>query len=98
MPQPVKHHPSTNHNKKKRKACGIQKQQSDDVNTTTASSSSSIVPNHESLSTSNGSFCVCGRGFVGDMIACDRDGCLIEWYHFDCAGIEEEVSSFISLL
>jgi ankyrin repeat protein len=40
---------------------------------------------------SNGSFCVCGRGFVGEMIACDREGCLIEWYHFVCVGIEEEV-------
>mmetsp|Transcript_7320 Transcript_7320/g.10913 ORF Transcript_7320/g.10913 Transcript_7320/m.10913 type:complete len:154 (+) Transcript_7320:704-1165(+) len=32
-------------------------------------------------------YCFCGRGFDGDMIACDRSGCNIEWYHFECVGL-----------
>lgn len=48
--------------------------------------------NNNMMMTVGGSFCVCGRGFVGKMIACDREGCSVEWYHFDCVGLEEEVN------
>lgn len=37
------------------------------------------------------SFCTCGKGFVGQMIACDSASCLIEWYHFKCVGLHAEV-------
>jgi ankyrin repeat protein len=39
----------------------------------------------------DGSFCICGRGFVGKMIACDRTDCAIEWFHFECVGLTDEV-------
>ncbi|RYH30112.1 hypothetical protein EON65_06200 [archaeon] len=33
-------------------------------------------------------WCVCGGAFEGGaMIACDSPQCVLEWYHFDCAGI-----------
>jgi hypothetical protein len=38
-------------------------------------------------------FCVCLRGFEGQMIACDSSSCVVEWYHFGCVGLVEEVSS-----
>jgi len=25
------------------------------------------------------------------MVACDGRGCLIEWFHFECVGLSEEV-------
>jgi ankyrin repeat protein len=40
----------------------------------------------------DGSFCICGRGFVGNMVACDMADCPIEWYHFECVGLTKEVS------
>jgi hypothetical protein len=43
-------------------------------------------------STGDGSFCICGRGFVGKMVACDKADCVVEWYHFDCVGLLAEVS------
>lgn len=42
-------------------------------------------------------FCICVRGFEGSMIACDSSNCLIQWYHFECVGLFEEVSTMISL-
>jgi hypothetical protein len=39
-----------------------------------------------------GSFCICGQGFVGKMIACEKAGCTIEWFHFQCVGLLQEVS------
>lgn len=45
-----------------------------------------------STSTSSlGSFCICGQGFVGKMIACEKAGCSIEWFHFQCVGLTQEV-------
>ena len=43
-------------------------------------------------SSSVGSFCICGQGFVGKMIACEKAGCTIEWFHFQCVGLLQEVS------
>jgi hypothetical protein len=39
----------------------------------------------------DGSFCICGRGFVGNMIACEMTGCEVEWFHFECVGLTKEV-------
>ena len=44
-----------------------------------------------STSSSVGSFCICGQGFVGKMIACEKAGCTIEWFHFQCVGLLQEV-------
>lgn len=32
-------------------------------------------------------YCRCPYDEVSEMIACDADGCLIEWFHFECVGI-----------
>jgi hypothetical protein len=63
--------------------------------------SSSVVNSSTSTSVTqapsmndDGSFCICGRGFVGKMIACDRTDCPIEWFHFECVGLTDEVSNF----
>lgn len=46
-------------------------------------------PTGHGQSTDGGdSFCICGRGFDSFMIACDSMGCSIEWFHFDCVGID----------
>lgn len=34
-------------------------------------------------------YCICGEGEHGGMIACDKPGCPIEWYHLDCIQLEE---------
>lgn len=33
-------------------------------------------------------FCVCRRTAFGEMIACDNEDCLIEWFHFPCVGMK----------
>lgn len=52
------------------------------------SSIQSLEP-FEHVDYSHGSFCICGRGFVGDMIACDNNECFIEWFHAECVGIAD---------
>jgi inhibitor of growth protein 4 len=32
-------------------------------------------------------YCFCRRVAFGEMIACDNDDCLIEWFHFPCVGL-----------
>lgn len=32
-------------------------------------------------------YCRCPYDEVSEMIACDADGCAIEWFHFECVGI-----------
>lgn len=32
-------------------------------------------------------YCFCRQVSFGDMIGCDNDECLIEWFHFECLGI-----------
>lgn len=34
-------------------------------------------------------FCVCRRTAFGEMIACDNEDCLIEWFHFECVGMKK---------
>jgi hypothetical protein len=45
-----------------------------------------------------GSYCICGEGYIGRMLACDMEGCDIEWFHFKCVGINKQVrvSYFVS--
>lgn len=33
---------------------------------------------------SHSSYCVCGRGYLGDMVECDNPDCLIGWFHTCC--------------
>lgn len=32
-------------------------------------------------------YCTCGQVAFGEMIACDNENCLIEWYHCQCVGV-----------
>jgi hypothetical protein len=32
-------------------------------------------------------YCTCKEISYGQMICCDNDGCLIEWFHFDCVSL-----------
>ncbi|GBO99151.1 Chromatin modification-related protein png2 [Eumeta japonica] len=32
-------------------------------------------------------YCRCPYDEVSEMIACDGENCLIEWFHFECVGI-----------
>lgn len=34
-------------------------------------------------------FCICRRTAFGEMIACDNEDCLIEWFHFPCVGMKK---------
>jgi hypothetical protein len=38
-----------------------------------------------------GNYCICGEGYIGRMLACDMEGCDIEWFHFKCVGINKQV-------
>jgi len=35
-------------------------------------------------------YCLCRRGFYGNMVGCDGEDCPIEWFHFECVGLEEQ--------
>jgi hypothetical protein len=50
-----------------------------------------ITPSTNSSSAVSGSFCVCGKGFLGFMVACDHPQCIVEWYHFECVGLLQSV-------
>ena len=32
-------------------------------------------------------YCTCKRVSFGDMIACESEGCPVEWFHFECVGL-----------
>jgi hypothetical protein len=34
-------------------------------------------------------YCICRQVSFGEMIACDNADCPIEWFHFQCVGLEE---------
>ncbi len=33
-------------------------------------------------------YCICKRVSYGEMIGCDNDDCLIEWFHIGCVGVK----------
>ena len=35
-------------------------------------------------------FCLCQKQEYGEMIACDKKGCKIEWFHFGCVGLKRK--------
>jgi len=35
-------------------------------------------------------FCICTRGFIGCMVACDNPSCVVEWFHLECVGLKAE--------
>ena len=37
-------------------------------------------------------FCLCKRGYEGQMIGCDSANCPVEWYHYECVGLHARVS------
>merc|ERR1711991_69441 len=32
-------------------------------------------------------YCVCNRVSFGEMVGCDNDDCLRQWFHFECVGL-----------
>lgn len=32
-------------------------------------------------------YCYCGGVSYGEMVACDNDDCLVEWFHLECTGL-----------
>jgi hypothetical protein len=34
-------------------------------------------------------YCFCRNVSYGEMIACDGDDCIHEWFHLDCVGLSE---------
>lgn len=51
--------------------------------------SSKIVKQNEEPSNAEILYCYCRKPYdeVSSMIACDRQNCAVEWYHFDCVGV-----------
>ena len=39
------------------------------------------------------SYCICGEGYVGQMIACDQPDCPVQWFHFKCVGLLRKVAT-----
>ena len=35
-------------------------------------------------------YCFCNNVSYGDMIACDNEACLYEWFHFPCVGLSQK--------
>jgi inhibitor of growth protein 4 len=38
-------------------------------------------------------YCLCRQIAFGDMIACDNEDCLIEWFHYPCVGLIKQPKS-----
>ena len=38
------------------------------------------------------SYCICGEGYVGQMVACDSADCPVQWFHFKCVGLAKKAS------
>jgi hypothetical protein len=60
--------------------------------TVPVSTSESVEGSRNAINTSSSGtavdgYCICGRGFDGDMVACEAEGCMVEWYHFGCVGL-----------
>jgi len=34
-------------------------------------------------------YCICNQVSYGAMVGCDNKNCAIEWFHYDCVGVEE---------
>ena len=34
-------------------------------------------------------YCYCQRVSFGEMVACDNPDCLIEWFHYECVGLDQ---------
>ena len=34
-------------------------------------------------------YCYCQRVSFGEMVACDNADCPIEWFHYECVGLDE---------
>ncbi len=62
-----------------------------DILQTSSSNSSGVSAEEQQRE----SFCLCGRGFEGAMVACEAPGCAVEWFHFACVGLAEEVRAII---
>ena len=54
-----------------------------------ANANTTNVDDVEDVKGEDGLYCVCRQPESGDMIACDRDQCTAEWFHFQCVGISE---------
>jgi hypothetical protein len=39
-------------------------------------------------------YCTCRRVSFGQMVGCENEECLIEWFHFGCVGLTEEPSKW----
>ncbi len=78
------------------------------VSISSSSSSSSlavVVPSSSSSSAASGieppsqevapdeNYCICGKGYVGQMIACDQPDCPVQWFHFKCVGLLRKVAA-----
>lgn len=37
-------------------------------------------------------FCICNNETDGNMIACDNDTCLFQWFHYKCVGLKTKPS------
>jgi hypothetical protein len=46
--------------------------------------------NKETKKTDETVYCYCKRGPEGMMVECDSGSCVMKWFHFTCAGIEQE--------
>ncbi|XP_067938817.1 inhibitor of growth protein 1-like [Watersipora subatra] len=33
-------------------------------------------------------YCICDQISYGEMVGCDNDACPVEWFHFDCVGVQ----------
>ena len=65
-------------------------------NSTSPASTASIgcpdlQPSSQGTETCSSFYCFCGKGFEGQMIACDEPSCAIEWFHYPCVGLRTRV-------
>lgn len=37
-------------------------------------------------------YCVCRKVSSGKMVGCTNDDCLVEWFHYECVGIPQDVA------
>lgn len=42
----------------------------------------------DSVDPNEPTYCICNQVSFGAMIACDNEDCDIEWFHYECVGLD----------
>jgi hypothetical protein len=47
------------------------------------------IPKYELSTSSEPVYCICGEVSHGEMVQCDNEECITEWFHMPCVGLKK---------